>query len=312
MGSFSKNWVSLSKRSLYCLASSLYFTLSVLSIIFLGKYAVAQTFDTFNASKSNLEVNETVIFNIQLQSESEMYGCAFQLDFGDGSAQKKFRVHSEKDATLQVRHAYSRPGIYAAKVDGSTSLLDEGLSLKSLNSLLPAFPCTGSMAIALNVVEISADLTGCTPPADESRVAPCAEGSVGKIVQRRSYSCPGPTAQPWVTESMDCVVQPEAQASVSGDSPVALINRGWASFVGKSGRVDEFEALRLTAEGVQKARSEGSQMKWLISLGLNNLSVFHKCSRDPRIRDHSIAQAIGLKERRMGHLREIVFQSTTD
>jgi hypothetical protein len=269
--------------------------LAPLAIFFLWFHnpAAAQSFDLFGSDKATVAANETVTFKIRLRSDTDTFACAFEIDFGDGSERRKIRVFSEKDATVEVNHTYRSPGVYAAKVDGALSLLDEGLSIKSFKSLLPALPCEGSRAFALNVVA-AGDQTGCIPPSDESREIPCSDGLTGRVVQRRSFSCPGPTPQQWVTESSDCRVKPGSEGSGVEVGAAELINRGWASFVGRSGIVDEFEAFRLTAEGVQKARSAKSQ--GVKSIGINNLRVIHMCARDPRVRDYSFGRKVGSTE----------------
>jgi len=252
----------------------------------------AQSLESISVSQAALNVNDPVFFTVKLDSKTGTYACAFDVDFGDGSAKRRFRVFSEKDATVDVSHVYRTPGLYAAKVDGVISLLDEGISLKSFGSLLPAFPCEGSKAVAVNVVT-SNDKT-CIPPPDESREVACSDGTTGQIVQRRSYSCPGPTAQPWVTERSDCKGGSNTAATTPEAEAAKLINRGWASFVGKSGGVDEFEAFRLTAEGLQKAGA--GENREVSSIAKNNLRVIHKCARDPRVRDYSLGQKVASKE----------------
>lgn len=265
---------------------------SALSSVF-SNPAAAQAFTQFNSDKSTVGVNDVVTFKIQLQSKTDTYACAFEIDFGDGSVRRRFRVFSEKDATLEVSHAYRSSGVYAVKVDGTLSLLDEGISIKSLNSLFPALPCEGSKAIALNVVSAN-EQTGCVPRPDESREISCSDGLTGRVVQRRSFSCPGPTASPWFTETSECRVDSSSKGPALEAGAAELINKGWLSFVGKAGSVDEFEALRLTAEGVQRGRSGTNQE--LISIGINNLGVIHMCARDPRVRDYSFGRKVSSRE----------------
>lgn len=65
--------------------------------------------------------------------------------------------------------------------------------------------------------------------------------------------------------------------------PRDLINRGWGEFVGRSGIVNESKALELTIDGFNGLKQ--SQNDQARSVGLNNISVFHSCSFNKKIRN---------------------------
>jgi hypothetical protein len=73
-----------------------------------------------------------------------------------------------------------------------------------------------------------------------------------------------------------------------------LVNDGWSMFVGTNGVVDEFEALRLTAEGVQLARLVNAPQA--LSIGINNLGVIHMCAADARVRDYDFGRKVSERE----------------
>jgi hypothetical protein len=77
------------------------------------------------------------------------------------------------------------------------------------------------------------------------------------------------------------------------------INAGWALFIGSAGNIDEFEALRLTAEGMRAAEEKNNRQA--ASIARNNLGVIHKCSRDPRVRDYELGESLGARETGENH-----------
>ncbi len=78
------------------------------------------------------------------------------------------------------------------------------------------------------------------------------------------------------------------------DEAATLINSGWNLFLGSSGAIDEFEALRLITEGVEIARAFNDTHA--LSIGLNNIGVIHQCSKDIRVRDYSLGRKIVSRE----------------
>lgn len=66
--------------------------------------------------------------------------------------------------------------------------------------------------------------------------------------------------------------------------PGAAINEGWSVFVGRSGVVDEKRAFDLTLGGIKSL--DPSSHARVISVGMNNLSVFYKCAQDRKVRDY--------------------------
>ncbi len=249
----------------------------------------AQTISTLTPEKGNLEAGSLASFEITLASETSSYACAFEIDFGDGTPPEKQRVLTESELVVRVSHSYKDPGSYTVTAKGFFSFLDSGPSIKSL---LPMLPCVGSKSV---VVSVSPPEIICTAPKDETRVVGCPAGTVGSITQRRTFTCPGPTAGQWVVVTDSCkspVTAPVEQVPEGGAA--ALIAQGWGAFIGRAGGVEEFEALRITSEGVRIAKVTGQ--KNTMSVGLNNLAVFHLCSADVRIRDRELGRKIAGNE----------------
>lgn len=69
---------------------------------------------------------------------------------------------------------------------------------------------------------------------------------------------------------------------------------GWGLFIGKTGNVDELEALRLTAEAIKSAELASNERA--ASVHRNNLGVIHQCALDPRVRDYELGRKIMNRE----------------
>lgn len=249
----------------------------------------AQSIESLVARPGSPNTDSPSVFTVTLSSDTGSYACAFEIDFGDGTSPEKRRVFRESDRVINASHTYSSAGSYTVTARGFFSFLDSG---PSIQSLLPTVPCVGTKSVVVSVQPVASE---CIAPREETRVIDCPSGAVGKIYQRRSFSCPGPMAGPWVVTSDDCKISPIEPPERSPDSEAsALIAAGWRAFVGSSGGVEEFEAVRMTSEGVRLSRISGATNA--LSVGLNNLSVFHRCSSDTRIRDYDLGKKIASSE----------------
>jgi hypothetical protein len=151
----------------------------------------AQEIASLSAMPQSPGIGEPVRFKISLKSTNGVYACGLQVNLGDGQT-KEFRVYDERAAQIEFEHVYSRSGAYPIVADGKGFLR----GLKSVAA------CDGNRSLALTVGQQQAP--SCVPPSDEYRTVNCPPGTVGKILQKRSYACPGPTMSGWKTESTDC------------------------------------------------------------------------------------------------------------
>ena len=181
----------------------------LMSLLGAAPSAFAQEISSLSATPPNAGVGESVRFMISLKSPNGVYACGLQVNLGDGQT-KEFRVYDERAAQIEFEHVYARPGAYPIVADGKGFLR----GLKSVAA------CDGNRSLALTVGQQQAP--SCVPPSDEYRSVNCPPGTVGKILQKRSYGCPGPTVSGWKTESTDCKAvsaNREAPPSVAAPRP---------------------------------------------------------------------------------------------
>ncbi len=169
--------------------------------------ALGQEIVSLSVTPQSPGVGEPVRIKISLKAMNGVYACGLQVNLGDGQT-KEFRVYDERAAQIELEHIYSRPGAYPIVADGKGFLR----GLKSVG------PCDGNRSLALTVGQ---QAPACVPPSDEYRSVNCPPGTVGKILQKRSYVCPGPTPSGWKTESTDC----KANAAAREPSPPAIAPR---------------------------------------------------------------------------------------
>lgn len=273
----------------------------VVRIIFLSlcfaicpRISLAQNIQSVAVASSETRLGAGTEFSVRLKSDSDTYACAFEIDFGDGSSPKAYRAFQESDGLIRGVHTYLAVGEYVIRVKGAVSFLDRGFSIQSL---LPVLACSGDATTKVSILPAKVG-SACIPLPDETQTVECPLGGIGKINQRRSFSCPGPVPGPWITVSDTCRSKEDVVARASEgrgrENGGDLINAGWWAFIGKAGVVDEFEALRLTSEGVRLSKL--SNAEHIASIGLNNLSVFHQCALDPRVRDYELGRKIAKRE----------------
>jgi hypothetical protein len=177
--------------------------------LFLGFFSNAnsQEISSVSLSKPSVAVGEPVLIRVSLVSPMGSFACGLQVVTGDGR-KHDVRIFEEKDATFEVSHTYNSPGTYAIQVDGKGFI----------RGLKSTFPCSGTKSVAIAVATTSTSTQpSCIAPSDEYRTVDCPIGTVGKIVQKRSYSCPGPVASGWSTQSTDC------KAVMTGVNPAAPV-----------------------------------------------------------------------------------------
>jgi hypothetical protein len=164
-----------------------------IAIFLPNKFVFAQRLERIDIDKTSPFVGETVRFSIALRSDSEIFGCGFEVDFGDGN-KRQIRILSKADSPATVEHVYKKEGNYAVKIDGV--FLQRGL--KSVSA------CEKSLAQSVLVRSAMTKTPECIPPPDEYRAISCPPKTIGTIIERRTFSCPGPIAGPWSPQSIDC------------------------------------------------------------------------------------------------------------
>ena len=173
--------------------------LAVLVVILGGvSSALGQEISSLSVAPQSPAVGEPVRFKISLKSTNGVYACGLQVNLGDGQT-KEFRIYDERAAQIEFEHVFARPGAYPIVADGKGFLR----GLKSVSA------CDGNRSFAVTVGQPQAP--SCVPPSDEYRSVNCPPGTAGKILQKRSYICPGPTPSGWKTESTDCKAIPAAR-----------------------------------------------------------------------------------------------------
>jgi len=181
--------------------------------LFLGfsSHANSQEISSVSVSKPSVAVGEPVLIRVSVVSSTGSFACGLEVVTGDGKTHN-VRIFEEKDATFQVSHTYNSPGNYSILVDGKGFIR----GLKSTP------PCSGTKSVAVAVATTTTSTStqpSCIAASDEYRSIDCPAGTVGKIVQKRSYSCPGPVASGWSTQSTDC------KAVTTGVNPAAPVGR---------------------------------------------------------------------------------------
>jgi len=157
--------------------------------------ALGQEIASVSLSKSEVAVGEPLTIRVQLSSPSGSYACGLQVSTGDGKVHN-YRIFEEKEASFELVHTYSAPGTFSILVDGKGFI----------RGLRSTFPCQGtkSVAVAVSSSASGAMQSQCVAPSDEYRSVDCPPGTVGKIVQKQTYTCPGPIASGWTTQLMEC------------------------------------------------------------------------------------------------------------
>lgn len=147
-------------------------------------------------SKAPLAPGEEVTIRILLKPANGSYSCGLRLQMGDGES-RDIRGTDAQDGTITVGHRYPNPGTYSIRVEGKSLV-------RGLNSLQA---CPGTRALQ---VTVAPPKPSCVQPPDEYRAVECPTGTVGKILQKRTFACPGPVPGAWTTESTDCRAAPVA------------------------------------------------------------------------------------------------------
>lgn len=158
-------------------------------------------------SKPTPAPGEEVTIRVRLRPfTNSHYACGVRLSLGDGTV-REVRGNDFPEGKVEIKHTYASAGRY--------SLMAEGKGMvRGLKSVLG---CSGN---STTQVAVEAPRAACTPPADEYRAVDCPTGMQGKVLQRRAFACPGPSAGPWVTESTDCKAAPVASpAPLAGPPP---------------------------------------------------------------------------------------------
>lgn len=181
--------------------------LFALPLVLLGIAAPAQSQEIrgLELSKSPLTPGEEVTIKILLKPANGSYSCGLRLQMGDGES-RDIRGTDAQDGAITVGHRYPNPGTYSIRVEGKSLV-------RGLNSLQA---CPGTRAVQ---VVVTNPKPACAPPPDEYRAVECPTGTQGKILQKRTFACPGPVPGAWTTESTDCRAVPVA-APTPAPAPV--------------------------------------------------------------------------------------------
>ena len=137
--------------------------------------------------------------------------------------------------------------------------------------------CILLICVVMGCSQVVAQTSGGLPPS--------------RKIDQKKESLPSSRQSPASSQSET----PKAPLELKPFDPGAAINEGWSVFIGRSGVVDEKRAFDLTLGGIKSL--DQSINARIISVGMNNLSVFYKCAQDRRVRDYFKGESLNEQRR---------------